>query len=119
MKKITLSDFINDGLSSQNQYFEKAGLGRLEDLSDIDRHRHIVDFLGHLVEEVIEARREVPRRFWKTSEIFYKDDFITEIVDVLLIVRAVCAVAEISGEVLESALEHKLKINSMRSDHKN
>jgi len=64
------SQFINEGYASQQKYAKAAGQpGPLdENLSREDRHAKVIEYMGHLIEETIEARVYVPRRSWKNNE---------------------------------------------------
>ena len=125
MPSIDLQDFIDRGWDSQQEYAEASGiLGPYDILSKDIRYQHIINNLGHLMEEVIEARREVVRRPWKKNEVGCLDNvekrkaFIEEMFDVLLFFRATLAYAGISGEEFVEVAHAKLNYNSTREDHK-
>jgi hypothetical protein len=122
---INFTQFLEEGILSQQKYAEKAGVkGPLDDLSNSERYAKVLEHLGHTIEEVVEARMLVPRRSWKTSEPGYLDDeslkreFCFEITDVLLFLRAVVAYSGISVEEFETHFNKKLKYNLTRPDHK-
>lgn len=125
MANIDLKDFIDQGWDSQQEYAKASGiLGPYDSMSKADRYQHIINNLGHFIEEVVEARREVVRRPWKTNEVGCLDSadkrkaFIKEMLDTLLFFRATLAYAGVTGEeFVEVALE-KLDYNSTREDHK-
>ena len=118
-------DFINEGFTSQQKYAKAAGQpGPLDpDLTPEIRHAKVVEHLGHLIEEVIEARVYVPRRSWKTNEPSFLDspklreEFVAEIFDILLFHRAALAYAGVSGEEFAEIAAKKLNYNSKRKDH--
>ena len=117
--------FINEGYASQQKYATAAGQpGPLdEDLTRETRHGKVIEHLGHLIEETIEARVYVPRRSWKNNEPSFLDsdknreEFVAEMFDILLFHRAALAYAGISGEEFEAIAEKKMNYNSKRKDH--
>ena len=118
-------DFLESGFPSQQKYAEAAGLdGPLDNIDPEYRYARTVEYLSHMIEEVVEARMECVRRPWKKDEQGFLDSdekriaFIAEMFDVLLFFRATLAYAGIlPTEFLEVANE-KLNYNSTRSDHK-
>jgi hypothetical protein len=120
-----LIQFINEGFTSQQKYAKAAGQpGPLDpDLSREDRHAKVIEHMGHLIEETIEARVYVPRRSWKNSEPSFLDndknreEFIAEMFDILLFFRAALAYAGVSGEEFAKIAEKKMNYNSKRKDH--
>jgi hypothetical protein len=119
------AQFIDDGYASQQKYAGAAGQpGPLdEDISRDTRHAKVIEHLGHLIEEVIEARVYVPRRSWKINEPSFLDsgenreEFIAEMFDVLLFHRAALAYAGVSGKEFAEIAAKKLNYNSKRKDH--
>jgi hypothetical protein len=116
--------FVNDGWDSQQKYSKAAGLdGPFDDLSPKYRYAKIIEHMGHLVEEMVEARVYVPRRSWKTAEPSFLDDaklrkeFVAELFDILLFHRAILAFAGVTGEEFAVAAAEKLSYNSKRKDH--
>ena len=67
--------FVDEGYTSQQKYAMAAGQpGPLdENLSRETRHAKVIEHMGHLIEEAIEARVYVPRRSWKTNEPSFLD----------------------------------------------
>lgn len=124
---IDLKDFINQGWVDQQKYDSASGRLGPEDLqlpeNEKERYAKVIEYMGHLIEEVIEARRLVPRRSWKTEEISYlqskflREEFISEMFDILLFHRAVLAYAGITGEEFESIAQEKYQYNQQRPDH--
>jgi hypothetical protein len=120
-----LIKFINEGFSSQQKYAKAAGQpGPLdEDLTREDRHAKVIEHLGHLIEETIEARVYVPRRSWKNNEPSFLDsdknreEFIAEMFDIMLFFRAALAYAGVSGEEFAEIAAKKMNYNSKRKDH--
>lgn len=118
-------DFINEGYHAQQKYSKKAGQpGPLdENLSREDRHAKIIEHLGHLIEESVEARVYVPRRSWKNNEPSFLDspelreEFIAEVFDMLLFHRAILAYAGVSGEEFAEVAAKKMNYNKVRKDH--
>jgi hypothetical protein len=116
--------FVNDGWDSQQKYAAAAGIpGPWDSLDDSIRHEKVIEHIGHLIEEVIEARVYVPRRSWKTNEPSFLDneklrkEFIAECFDILLFHRAILAYAGVTGEEFAAIAEEKLNYNSKRKDH--
>ena len=116
--------FVDEGWDSQQKYASAAGiLGPLDELSREARHAKVIEHLGHLIEETIEARVYVPRRTWKTAEPSFLDneklrkEFVAEMFDILLFHRAVLAYAGVTGEEFAQAAAEKLAYNSKRKDH--
>lgn len=124
---IDLKEFINQGWVDQQKYDSASGRLGPNDLENPDNEREryakIIEYMGHLVEEVIEARRLVPRRSWKTEEISYmkskflRNEFISEMFDILLFHRAVLAYAGVTGEEFEQVAQVKYDYNLKRPDH--
>ena len=117
-------DFVNDGWESQQKYADAAGIqGPWDSLDDSTRHAKVIEHIGHMQEEIIEARVYVPRRSWKTSEPSFLDneklrkEFIAELFDVLLFHRSVLAYAGVTGEEFAEVAAEKLRYNSKRKDH--
>jgi len=116
--------FVNEGVTSQQKYAEAAGqLGPLDLLEPKDRYAKIIEHMGHLSEELVEARVYVPRRSWKTNEPSYLDnqklreEFIAEIFDLLLFHRSILAYAGVSGEEFARVAAAKMGYNATRPDH--
>ena len=136
--------FVDEGFEAQSKYAKKAGdkwtpdeLLRVDALRAVGgvetseffeealqaRYAKIIEHMGHLVEEMIEARVYVPRRSWKNNEPSYLDndelrkEFVAEVFDMLLFHRAICAYAGITGEELLIAARAKMKYNTQRKDH--
>jgi hypothetical protein len=122
---ISLKEFIEDGWKSQQSYAEAAGIyGPYDIMAKPTQYQMIINNLGHMMEEVVEARREVVRRPWKVEEVGCLDNaekrsaFIEEMFDVLLFFRATLAYAGISGDEFVEVAAAKLHYNSIREDHK-
>ena len=116
--------FVNDGWNSQQKYAAAAGIpGPFDQLDQETRHAKVIEHMGHLSEELVEARVYVPRRSWKTSEPSFLDneklrkEFIAECFDILLFHRAILAYAGVTGEEFAAIAEEKLNYNSKRKDH--
>jgi len=116
--------FIDEGATAQQRYAEAAGqLGPLDLLEPKDRHAKVIEMMGHLIEEVIEARFLVPRRQWKKTEVSYLDspelreEFCMELFDILLFHRSILAYSGITGEEFAQAAAKKMGYNSKRPDH--
>lgn len=117
-------DFINSGVLSQQKYATAANEpGPLDDLTREQRHTKVIEHMGHLLEELVEARVYVPRRSWKNSEPSFLDneklrkEFIAEIFDILLFHRAILAYAGVTGEEFAAIASEKMNYNSKRKDH--
>lgn len=136
--------FVDEGFAAQSKYAKKAGdkwtpdeLLRVDKLREIGgvetaeffaeamdaRYAKIIEHMGHLVEEMVEARVYVPRRSWKNNEPSFLDnaqlrsEFVAEVFDMLLFHRAICAYAGITGSELLKAARAKMAYNSTRKDH--
>lgn len=117
--------FINEGYSSQQKYAKAANQpGPLDkDLTSEVRHSKVIEHIGHLIEETIEARVYVPRRSWKTNEPSFLDskklreEFVAEMFDILLFHRAALSYAGVTGEEFAEIANKKLNYNSVRKDH--
>ena len=116
--------FVNEGFVSQQKYAEAAGqLGPLDLLEPKDRYAKVIEMLGHMQEEIIEARVLVPRRSWKTGEPGFlsnekiRREFVAECFDQLLFHRSVLAFAGITGEEFAQIAAEKMNYNSVRKDH--
>jgi NTP pyrophosphatase (non-canonical NTP hydrolase) len=123
------SDFINSQVPLQNKY-ESAAWSHggfphpISDYTDGERYERVIEYLSHLIEEVVEARMLVKRRRWKGDrEQGFLDDpqmgqkFKEELADIQVIFAAVCAYAGITGEEITAALISKIGYNSTREDH--
>lgn len=116
--------FIDDGYASQQKYARAAGqVGPYDDMEPKDRYAKVIEHLGHLIEETIEARVYVPRRSWKNNEPSYMDnaklreEFVAEMFDILLFHRAALAYAGVTGEEFAEISAKKMNYNSKRKDH--
>lgn len=124
---IDLKEFIDLGWDDQQKYdiaANRLGPRELEMACHVhERYEKIIEYLGHMIEEVIEARRLVPRRTWKKEEIsflhsdFLRKEFISEMFDILLFHRAVLAYAGVTGEEFEQVALDKYAYNLQRPDH--
>lgn len=120
-----LAEFIDEGYSFQQKYEIANGRkGPLDSLTKEERYNYILEFSRHMVEEIFEAQKHVPRRAWRKKEEGYLDsnelrnEFIEEMFDVLLFYRSVLTFAGISGEEFLKVAEEKLNYNSNREDHR-
>jgi len=123
------SKFIDDQVPLQHKYecaaFEYAGnLKPLSEYSDGERYERVIEYMGHLIEEVVEARMLVKRRRWKgdREQGFLENPqmgqkFREELADIQVIFAAVCAYAGVTGEEITQALTNKIGYNSTREDH--
>ena len=136
--------FIEEGYEQQTKYDKKAGfkwtaeeLKRIDSLAAIGgeetfqtfaealdfRYQLVVNYMGHMIEEIHEARAYVPRRSWKNDQVSFLDnserrlEFVAEMFDVLLFHRAVLAYAGISSEEFLEASRAKMNYNGKRKDH--
>jgi len=139
-----LVKFINEGFASQSKYGKKAGdkftpdeLQRIDKLVEIGgsetfanfedamkfRYAKMIEHMGHMVEEMVEARVYIPRRSWKNEEPSFLDspqlrsEFMAEMFDILLFFRAVLAYGGVTGEEFLQASRQKMNYNSKRPDH--
>jgi len=139
-----LVKFIDEGYEAQSKYGKKAGdrftpddLKRIDELVKIGgsetfhnfddamafRYQKVIEHMGHWIEEIIEARTLCPRRSWKNEEVSFLDnekmrkEFIAELFDTTLFLRAVCAYAGISGQEFLEVSREKLAYNKVRPDH--
>lgn len=136
--------FVDEGFAAQSKYGKKAGdrytpdeLRRIDLLIEIGgdetfetfsdamkfRYQKVIEHMGHLVEEMVEARVYVPRRSWKNQEVSFLDnddlrgEFVAEMFDILLFHRAILAYAGVTGDEFLDAARAKMKYNSKRPDH--
>ena len=136
--------FIEEGYEQQTKYDKKAGFKyTAEELKRIDhlvavggeetfgvfqtamdfRYQLIVNYMGHMIEEIHEARAYVPRRSWKNDQVSFLDDqekrgeFVAELFDILLFHRAVLAYAGVTPEEFLEASRAKMNYNGKRKDH--
>ena len=136
--------FVDEGFAAQTKYAKKAGekwtpeeLLRVDALRAVGgtetsefftdamkaRYTKIIEHMGHLVEEMVEARVYVPRRSWKNGEPSFLDndelrgEFVAEMFDILLFHRAILAYAGVTGEEFLEASRAKMKYNAKRPDH--
>jgi hypothetical protein len=116
--------FVNDGFASQQKYAKAAGQpGPLDDLTPEQRHAKVIEMMGHLSEELVEARVYVPRRSWKNNEPSFLDndqlrkEFVAEMFDQLLFHRSILAYAGVTGEEFARVAAAKMGYNAQRKDH--
>jgi hypothetical protein len=116
--------FVNEGFAAQHKYANAAGQpGPLDDLTPEQRHAKVIEHMGHLSEELVEARVYVPRRSWKNNEPSFLDndklreEFVAEVFDMLLFHRAILAYAGVTGEEFARVAAAKMGYNSTRKDH--
>lgn len=116
--------FVDEGYASQQKYASASGRkGPLDEMTPDQRYGKIIEHMGHLMEELVEARVYVPRRSWKNNEPSYLNDpelrkeFIAELFDILLFHRSVLAFAGITGEEFAAGAAAKMGYNAVRKDH--
>ncbi|MDX1371623.1 MAG: hypothetical protein R3321_04095 [Nitrososphaeraceae archaeon] len=116
--------FLKDRIDAQQEYAEAAGIvGPKDPMTNDTRHKKVIEFLGHLVEEVHEARALVPRRSWKTTERSFLEDqslydaFIAEMYDLLLFHGATLAYAGVDPDYFYEIVKRKNQYNAQRTDH--
>lgn len=102
-----LANFIDDRACAQRKF----NRGR-----NLNRNELIIEALGHLIEETMEARACVPRRYWKAEE-FDREEFLREMADVQIWLANTAGLAGITGKEMEEAIETKLQYNLIRQDH--
>lgn len=129
MTDFNFADFIDAQAPLQEKYETAAvehggNLKKIADYSDGERYERVVEYMGHLIEEVVEARLLVKRRRWKgdREKGFLSDPqmgqkFREELADIQVIFAAVCAYAGVTGEEITKALVQKIGYNSVREDH--
>jgi hypothetical protein len=117
-------EYINEGFAFQQKYDEAAGrLGPYDDMPEDVRYAKVIEYMSHMIEEIIEARVYVPRRSWKTNEPSYLDndrlrkEFVAELFDITLFFRAILAYSGITGEEFAAIAVEKMDYNSKRKDH--
>ena len=116
--------FVNEGYAAQQKYAKASGRkGPLDEMTPDQRYSKIIEHMGHLMEELIEARVYVPRRSWKNNEPSYLNDpelrseFVAELFDILLFHRSILAYAGVTGEEFAQAASAKMGYNAVRKDH--
>lgn len=120
-----LEKYLDDGFEAQNALAIASGEPPLHLLTNDDRYRKVIEMIGHLVEEAGgEVRAHVKRRPWKQNETGFLDslkkreEFLDEMVDVLLFFRAILVFGNIPADEFIFALNKKLNYNKVREDHK-
>ncbi|MDX1371948.1 MAG: hypothetical protein R3321_05730 [Nitrososphaeraceae archaeon] len=123
-KDFNYIQFIAERYEAQQEYAEAAGIvGPLDEMTDRKRCEKVIEFIGHMIEETIEARVLVPRRSWKTVEVSFLDDqkmfdaFVAEMYDILLFHAAALAYAGVTPDHFAKIIEKKNKYNAQRTDH--
>ena len=123
------ADFVDDQVPLQDKYeaasSQSSGhVKAIADYSDGERYERVIEYMGHLIEEVVEARMLVKRRRWKgdREQGFLEDPqmgqkFREELADIQVIFAAVCAYAGVTGNEITQALADKIGYNSTREDH--
>ncbi len=123
------SAFIDAQKPLQEKYecsaFDFGGnLKPISDYTNDERYDRVIEYMGHLIEEVVEARMLVKRRRWKgdREQGFLEDPqmgqkFREELADIQVIFAAVCAYAGVTGEEITQSLLGKIGYNSTRKDH--
>ena len=116
--------FVDEGYASQQKYANASGRkGPFDEMTPDQRYGKIIEFMGHLTEELMEARVYVPRRSWKNNEPSYLNDpelrseFVAELFDILLFHRSILAYAGITGEEFTRVASAKMGYNAVRKDH--
>lgn len=129
LRKFDFSEFIDNQVPLQEKYEAAASefgghVKPLSDYTDVERYERVIEYMGHLIEEVVEARMLVKRRKWKgdREKGFLEDPqmgqkFKEELADIQVIFAAVCAYAGVTGEDITKALMSKIDYNSVREDH--
>jgi hypothetical protein len=135
MYQLDYEVFVDQAYESQQKYAEKVGQkgpidllhsqvhGELTDEELQFRYAKMIEHLGHMIEETIEARVHIPRRSWKTQEPSFMDsqerreEFVAEMYDVLLFHRAVLAYAGVTGAEFVRVANKKQAYNQTRKDH--
>lgn len=134
MPRYTFVEEINSAAIRQQKYANASGRKGPQDLMTAkERYSFIIEMLGHLTEEAIESRMEIPRRAWRNDEEGYldnclpgnttlqkrkRDEFLTELVDCWLFLAGTLAYGGFSGEEFEEALLKKIGYNAQRPNHK-
>ena len=129
LRNFDFSEFIDNQVPLQEKYeaaaSEFGGHAKpLSEYTDVERYERLIEYMGHLVEEVIEARMLVKRRKWKgdREKGFLEDPqmgqkFKEELADIQVIFAAVCAYAGVTGGEITKSLMDKIDYNSIREDH--
>lgn len=123
-QKFDFEGFLKSGFSYQDNIDKASGLRGLSELSKDDRYRRVLDMIGHLNEEISgEVRSHIKRRNWRKDEKGFLDDpdifddYLEELVDVLLFYRAILVYSDIKPCRFVEALNRKINKNSKREDH--
>lgn len=117
-----LEKLIEQAYETQAKYAAPYN-GPADDMPTNERYQKVVEMLGHIIEEVVEARQCVPRRSWRKDEVGYLDnrtlfdDFVSELADVQLFLLAAIAWAGVDPDVFCEALKEKRQYNTTRADH--
>ena len=117
-------NYIDDGVKSRNRLAKASGEKQIQELTNTEKYAKIIEYIGHLTEEVSgEVRAHVKRRPWKVGEIgcldcpHEKAKFVEEMADVLLFFREILAYADVSGAEFINSLNSKIQKNQVRKDH--
>lgn len=118
----TIKQFLLEGFKKQEEYALKFGVPSPLNITDEEAEKYVNEFLMHIVEEVIEARQLVPRKFWKQESSYLssedlKREFCKELCDILLFLRSVIIYSKIPLEDVLSYFEEKIEYNNVRQDH--
>lgn len=116
-------DTLENTYDLQRKMLLRADRDDIKNLTPETRAELVLEYLGHLQEELVELRQELPRRFWRNDEVnpFETDrtKFDDELVDCWLLLRALTAVSGITKDSdLEVLIARKTEYNKIRSDHK-
>lgn len=116
--------FLDEGWLVQHKYSEVTGcLSPFADLTNDQRYEVIIELIGHLIEEVVEARMICKRRPWKVDETGFltdiggREEFSKEIYDILVYIRCILCYAGITSDEFLTYLTKKQEFNETREDH--
>lgn len=119
----TIKEFFEEGATRQERYSSQYGVPSPSSLTDVEAEKYVNEFLCHIIEEAIEARMLVPRKFWKKEPSYLstpegKKEFARELCDILLFLRSVVIYSKIPLDDILSHFEDKINYNEIRQDHK-
>lgn len=120
----TIKQFLTEGVTRQEEYALRFGIPSPSNITDEEAEKYVNEFLMHIVEEVVEARQLVPRKFWKREQSYLssedsKREFCRELCDILLFLRSVIIYSKIPLDDVLTFFEEKIEYNNVREDHQN
>lgn len=118
-----LDQLIRTSRSRQEGMLQAAGIN-LDEISGAEHHRLVIEYIGHAIEELVELRCCIPRRYWRNDE---PDPYFdpeqaqkvsSELADVWIILAALSATMGAQcGDDVWQLISDKWAHNMARPDH--